>query len=458
MMDPNRVDRSWTSRLLALLASGDARSVMAKGSAGSLLVQASGLALGVATQLVLVRLTGVEAFGHYAYVLAWVSTIGLLATLGTDTTILRFVAAYQARRQWNLLLGVMRWSVLTSLAVSLIAAAIAGLALVLLRESISPPLLRTFAWGVAVIPALALLQVVGASLRALLKAGRARLPELVIRPLVLLLVSVAAWSVLGKVLTGATVIAIHALSVIVALGVAATWVSHRLPADRTFGRASRANAREWLAVSLPLLFVASMQLIMAQTDTILVGLLVDTRLAGIYAVTTRLAGFTSFVLTAAVAIAAPLIAALHSEERTGELQGLLSLTARGTALATIPIVAILALFGKEILTFFDPAFAVAYPALMILTVGQCLNVLAGMAGTVLSMTGHQRVVALVMTGAAFANVALNLALIPHWQIEGAAAATALSVVLWNVLLSLYAWHKLGLSTTMIPMTRPGSTR
>ena len=61
----------------------------------------------------------------------------------------------------------------------------------------------------------------------------------------------------------------------------------------------------------------------------------------------------------------------------------------------------------------------------------------------LNMTGHERDTALVVGMSAVANIALNLLLIPRLGLEGAAIATALGTLAWNVLLSYFVYKRLG---------------
>ena len=67
----------------------------------------------------------------------------------------------------------------------------------------------------------------------------------------------------------------------------------------------------------------------------------------------------------------------------------------------------------------------------------------GPVGHLMSLTGHGRDSARVYGMAAIVNIVLNLLLIPPLGMEGAAVATATSVVLWNVWLFLLVRRKVG---------------
>ena len=100
-----------------------------------------------------------------------------------------------------------------------------------------------------------------------------------------------------------------------------------------------------------------------------------------------------------------------------------------------------------LLRLFGPGFDVARPALLILAGAQLVNALAGSVGILMSMTGHQNAVSVVLAFAAALNVGLNFALIPRYGLIGAAVATGLATVAWNVTLAVLVRRRLGIRST-----------
>ena len=68
----------------------------------------------------------------------------------------------------------------------------------------------------------------------------------------------------------------------------------------------------------------------------------------------------------------------------------------------------------------------------LLLVGQLVNVLSGSVGMLLSMTGRHYFASLMVTACALLNVLLNYLLIPRFGMTGAALATVVTMILWNV--------------------------
>ena len=90
---------------------------------------------------------------------------------------------------------------------------------------------------------------------------------------------------------------------------------------------------------------------------------------------------------------------------------------------------------------------------MILSAAQVVNVSAGLVAQILIMTGHVRDAAIGMTLGAVVNVLLNALLIPRWEIEGAAVATGISLVVWSLFLSGRVRAKTGLASGVALLRR-----
>ena len=73
----------------------------------------------------------------------------------------------------------------------------------------------------------------------------------------------------------------------------------------------------------------------------------------------------------------------------------------------------------------------------------------GSVGVLLLMTGHEREAGIGMGVAVLLNSALNLLLIPAWGINGAAVASGLSIVCWNLILLVLVRKRLAIHPTIL---------
>jgi O-antigen/teichoic acid export membrane protein len=105
----------------------------------------------------------------------------------------------------------------------------------------------------------------------------------------------------------------------------------------------------------------------------------------------------------------------------------------GIAALAGPIVAVFIAFPTPLLTLaFGPEFAVASPALAIMSIGQASKLLTGPIGGLLNMAGLEHKLLLTTLAGLALLLVLAAILVPLWGITGAATAHAASVTLRNV--------------------------
>ncbi|HCL46938.1 MAG TPA: hypothetical protein DHW55_06720 [Flavobacteriales bacterium] len=184
---------------------------------------------------------------------------------------------------------------------------------------------------------------------------------------------------------------------------------------------------------------------MSWTDTLLLGHFLEEDQVGIYRVAFRMAAVVTLVQAAVNSYAAPLFAECHaSGDRTGLKLALRQTTLLNVAFSVPAFVALVAVPAWW-LGWFGDAFVAGSMCLVWLAVGQVVNALCGPVMYLLNMTGHERQAQRIVWIAAMGNLVMNVWAIPRFGIEGAAAATAFSMGLWNVAAAVAVKRLLGLS-------------
>jgi O-antigen/teichoic acid export membrane protein len=285
-------------------------------------------------------------------------------------------------------------------------------------------------------------------LRSLKFVILAEILELLIRPILLGGMVVGFTYIVNSKVTANTVININTSTVLLLFVVGATWLYHRFPHKSNYSHRSYDN-KLWIKVSLPLLFVSSMQLVSGYSDTLMLGILSSYADSGIYSVAVRVASFCGFSLLAINMILAPVISELFFSNKHHELQRAVTLTTRAASLISLLICCVLIYYGKSLLAYFGDGFDKAYLPLLILLPGQFLNVCCGSVGLLLSLTGHQLSTAKILLGSSLLNVLLNFILIPHYGMVGAALANTLAVCSWNIVMTYTVSRKLGINSTVL---------
>lgn len=242
------------------------------------------------------------------------------------------------------------------------------------------------------------------------------------------------------------------------VGLALTALIGVLVMDRAFKVRMKADdtvhdmsVKTILTISLPMLMTASMQFLIGQTGVIMLAIFRSEAEVGYYDMAVKLATLTTFVLTAINSMAGPRFSELFHSGRMDELFYVAKKSAKLIFWTTTPILLSLVLFGKLILGYlFGWDFTVAYPALVILVMGQFLNSVSGSTGLFMNMTGRQNIFRNITFCAAILNILSNLLLIPRLGIIGAAISAMVSVSFWNIATLVYMKKQHGQTTGYLP--------
>jgi O-antigen/teichoic acid export membrane protein len=197
-------------------------------------------------------------------------------------------------------------------------------------------------------------------------------------------------------------------------------------------------ARKILSMSLPMLMTQTMTFVTGQTGVILLGMLRTEAEVGYYAVAVKLATLTTFMLAAINSMAAPKFSELFHMGKINELFHVAKKSTKLIFWTTGPILVGLIILGRPILSIlFGEDFALAYPSLVLLSIGQFFNSISGSTGFFMNMTGHEKNLRNIILGAAVINIIMSLMLIPHLGMIGAAVAGMTSMTFWNAYTLLY---------------------
>ncbi len=421
-------------------------SLLAKGATGSLAVALVATGLGFVVQAVLARVLGVSQFGVYIYTLTWINTLLLLTTLGLDGSLVRYIPAYRTQREWGLLRGVLRWSLTAVFFASLFVGAVIFLVTWLLENKISTDLQVTFWVGIALLPLLSLTIVRQAALRGFKHAARSEIPDTIFRSLIILFLVGIFYYIIQQPISAWHAMMFNLVGAVIAFIIGGIWLMRVLPIDMANNKEQFAH-REWLRVSIPMMLISAMNLILEKADVLMLGILINTEQAGIYAISARVSELALFGLSAVNAIAAPMISEYFNKDAKQELQRTVKLAARGITAFTVVVIVFVLIFGKFILGLFGDEFISGYVPLLILLTGNAVIALGGTVGFVMTMTGYQNQAATIVAVCAVFNLILNSLLIPSFGLNGAAIATVTTSIMMISSMLIYVWRKLSINAS-----------
>ncbi|VEP16059.1 Membrane protein involved in the export of O-antigen and teichoic acid [Hyella patelloides LEGE 07179] len=420
---------------------------LVKGAAGTLGLRIAATGLNFLTSILLARLLGASGFGVYTYAFTWTQLLSLGATLGLDKLIVREVAVYKTKSSWNLMRGLLNWAnqiaLITSVVLILVAIGVAWS----LNVGANSEQFLAFCLAMLIIPIDTLRNLRLAAMRGLNKIVMGLVPELLIAPALLIVLVGCGYLFLGEDLNAPWVILIRLVITLITLAIGMKLLYRILP-DEVKKATAKYQAKTWLNSALPFMFMGSMYLIKSRTDILMLGAIQGAEVVGIYFAVSRGAQLIDFVTNAANTVLAPNIASLYAEGKTEKIQRILTKSSRTVLLTSLPIIIGLMVFGYWYLSLFGSEFTQGQNALIVLCVGQLVNVATGSAGLLLSMTGHERYTLISRCGSTLLNVVLNALLIPRWGLSGAAIATVGSTVLLNVENTIVVRKKLGIHCTV----------
>jgi O-antigen/teichoic acid export membrane protein len=200
---------------------------------------------------------------------------------------------------------------------------------------------------------------------------------------------------------------------------------------------------------IPLWFVIILAQVSQWSSQMMLGAWSTADNVAFFAAAQRTAMLTSFVLFAVNSIAAPKFSALYAKGDMAALEKTAIWSVRLMWTIAVPVLLFITLTSEWLMGFFGDEFKEASIALIILAVGQFVNIATGSVGYLLSMTGHERALRNNSIISALLGVALGALLIPDYGLIGASISTAAAIACQN-LLGVYQVRKhLGFNMLMI---------
>jgi O-antigen/teichoic acid export membrane protein len=114
------------------------------------------------------------------------------------------------------------------------------------------------------------------------------------------------------------------------------------------------------------------------------------------------------------------------------------------------VVSVLVIFSSFFLNLFGEGFLSGVSVLLILCIGQLINSLSGSVGVIMQMIGEQKVYQNLIISALVINLVLTFLLTPLYGGIGAATATVVSMIFWNIAGAYYLKQKKKIITYFNP--------
>jgi O-antigen/teichoic acid export membrane protein len=410
------------------LGSSDVIGILFRGASIAMFIQIAGNGIGYAGQILLARWLGVGNYGNFTYLITWAQVFTIGALVGMDLGIVRFVPEYIFHKDQQRLRGILRWSRLLVLMAGIPLAGASAWILYFVRPIPSSTI--TLLLGSLLIPLFALSGIQTEIIRSIKRIAWAYGPPILLQPFLLLGVAYAFVRVLGGLTDFLSLVAllISICFVVLLQGV----VIRKAFSELTRNGPAIYEARGWLKVSFPLLFNSIFSILLLRVDTLAVGYYLGSEEVGIYGAAVKTATMIGITLLAANTIVAPLITSYFTRRDMAGLQDIVSLATLGSFGLSLVIGLGVMLLSGPILGAFGGEFVRARFPLLILIIGQLVNVGSGSVGLLMVLTGYERQSVFVLGCCALITSVFCIVVIPSFGIIGAAAVSMFGLSLWNV--------------------------
>ena len=437
-----------TERIKPIWASQESnnslRNKLIKGAVGSLGVKIISSALAFAMSIIFARFLGTSGLGTYSYATSWATLLGIPAALGLNLLMVREIAVYRNKGQYSLMKGMLRWSNLIVLFVSIAIALIAVIVSWNLKQESDMTVILAVGLAMIAVPIVSLTSLKLGAMKGLQKVVLGQIPDSVFSPIIIIFLTITAYFLLNDRFNVFWVLGIKIIASIIAFAIGTKWLLESLPAEVS-QVTPRYESKKWIANALPFMFLGTSQLLNSRIDILMLGSIEGVKAVGIYTVILGITKMTVFIHQATNNVLAPAIATLYSEGKIKQLESMVRKSMLSVFMVSLVIGGILMLLGNQVLSIFGEEFLPGRTAMNILVVGSIFTSFTGAVGLLLNMTGHQNDTAIAVGSTAILNVILNALLIPRWGMNGAATATTISLILINVMKAISVKKKLGIS-------------
>ena len=398
--------------------------------------------------IILARVLGVDGFGEYAYVLAILTLLALPAQAGIPQLVTRETALGMVRKSTARVVGIWRWA--TKIGVVMGGAIALGLGVVQMAwPDVMGEHADLFFAGLLLPLALALTHIVAAFLRGLRNVVLAQLVGSVTAPLAFI-VFISVLLGINTEITPSSAMGLNFLSTGIALSLGMLLFFKVRPWRAVEKIEPAYETKAWIKSLMPLSMITGFSFINAQFALIMLGILAAKMDVGVYK---AMMVFSSALLIAQQAIndvISPYLVSSHETGNKHKLETIVFMTALASFVFMLFPALIFAFWGGSIIELvYGEEYRPGYVALVILLVGQVVNAGSGPVALLLNMTGYERYTLRGVGVSTILNVVLCVILIPKYGIAGAAVASALTLVGWNLILVYFVARKLGINSTVI---------
>ena len=404
--------------------------------------------------LELARNMGPTEYGSYGTVVAVVTMLAVLATLGMDKLATRDVSVAVATSAFDDAKGTLVWFTASVTGASIILAVVGALIWVVWKAEPNESLMRAYYWGLASVPLLALKNLGVGLLRGYHKIVSAQTLDALVQPSIfaaLLFVVSVVW---GVDASGALAMRTAAALIAVAF---CCWSIWRETSPQIRRAKPVAHWREWASSAAPMSGTEFIRTLDSQYALLIFGVLAPLHDVGVFRVALAVAVFIALPMGLVNWAVMPHAAQLYSSGDRKRLQAMASGAALVTFGTTLAATIALLLIGKPAITLvFGSAYRDSWLPLVVLALAYTVNGFFGSSTVILNMTGCERAVTRAYLVGLPVGVGLTVALYSLYGTTAGALALVASELVKGAMMWRVARDRLALDISVVTALREGA--
>jgi O-antigen/teichoic acid export membrane protein len=393
--------------------------------------------LGYIQTVAMTHMVSRSTYGVFVVVFTTVVFISQVSKAGQGSVLLRFLPAYRTRREHGLAGGLVRFTVFGPTIIGLVCATLLFLFAAPLSHAFfhSNVYIVPFREAAVIIPL--------SNLQGMLINGLCAIKAFdwqvyvgkVIEPLATPTLMVIFF-LLGLRLEA--LIFAYIFGILISV-VAGWFVFTKAMREITHEVAPVYAPRTWMRFGSAMLFTQMTASLIQSTDVLSLGVFSTASQVSLYRVADRVSSLIDMPFYAITAIFSPTIAELHVRGEHKKLASMYALVTRWAFTLSLPVFLCSIVFSKPILRIFGGGYTAGGAALAILAAGNMINSATGPAGNILAMTGRVRILWFNTALQVSVNLALIFTLVPRYALLGAAMASSLTVIVFNLVAVVEVW-------------------
>lgn len=432
--------------LISRIQGDGLKAQLLRGGAGVGLLRLISLPLTLLTTVLLARVLGPQGFGQYSFVVAILTAVTIPLAPALLQLITRETAALSHAGERGQIRQLSRWANRRVVIVSTF------IILVVVAGAIS-----TSSWSeggrwsllLLILPAAPLLGLNAVRLgilTGLRKVVSGQVPELLVKPVTLLVV-VSALAFAG-ILTPSTGVLSYVLSAAVAY-IAGFVILNRAFSDRGIESkqpVSHSQSRDLTKAWVPFTLLVAANTLNAQIGILVLGWLSTDEQVAAMQIAAQGGMLIALSLTIVNQVIGPYVTQAYRSGEYDELSTLSKNSVRLALLAATPLALLMIIWGDLVVQFVFGAeyVEIAVIPLAIIALSQLINVAFGSVGTFLTMSGFERDTLKGQVVALVASALTSILLVPTFGAVGGAIAVAIGIVVWNGLLAIQVFYRIGI--------------